>query len=29
MGLRLYGARALWSYGFMVLGLYGARALWC
>ena len=29
MGLRLYGAKALWGYGFMGLGLYGARALWC
>ena len=28
MGLRLYGASALWSYGFMGLRLYGARALW-
>ena len=28
MGLGLYGAKALWGYGFMGLGLYGAKALW-
>ena len=28
MGLRLYGARALWGYGFIGLGLYGTKALW-